>query len=97
MKSSAFYINIGRGDTQDEEALIRALESKSIAGAALDVFRTEPLPENHPLWHMDNVLITPHVGGMSDIYADQALPILEENLGRFLKGERRDLLNFIDL
>ena len=96
MKSSAFYINIGRGDTEDQEALIRALESKSIAGAALDVFRTEPLPENHPLWRMDNVIITPHVGGMSDIYADQALPILEENLGRFLEGERRNLINFIE-
>ena len=96
MKPTAYYISIGRGDTVDEEALVSALESKKIAGAALDVFRTEPLPEGHPLWRLDNVIITPHVGGMSDIYADQALPILEENLSRYLKGERRDFMNFVD-
>ena len=73
-----------------------ALEKREIAGAALDVFHTEPLPGHHPLWRLDNVIITPHVGGMSDIYADQALPILEENLRRYLKGERRDLVNVVD-
>jgi len=97
MKPTAYYISIGRGDTVDEAALIRALEEKKIAGAALDVFFTEPLPPDSPFWGMENVIITPHIGGMSDIYADQALPIFEENLRRYLRGERRDLINFIEL
>jgi phosphoglycerate dehydrogenase-like enzyme len=96
MKTTAYFINIGRGETVDEEALAGALENKKIAGAALDVFRTEPLPPNHPLWKLDNVIITPHVGGMSDIYSDQTLPILEENLHRYLKGERKNLVNVVD-
>jgi phosphoglycerate dehydrogenase-like enzyme len=96
MKPTAYYISIGRGDTVDEAALIRALEEKKIAGAAMDVFFTEPLPPDSPLWGMENVIITPHIGGMSDIYADQALPIFEENLRRYLRGERRDLINLIE-
>ena len=62
----------------------------------MDVFFTEPLPPDSPLWRMENVIITPHIGGMSDIYADQALPIIEVNLRRYLRGERRDLINFIE-
>jgi len=96
MKPTAFFINVGRGETVDEEALIQTLKAKKIAGAALDVFCREPLPEDHPLWGMPNVIITPHVGGKSDIYSDQALPIFEENLRRYLQGERRDLINFIE-
>ena len=96
MKPTAFFINVGRGDTVDEEALVNALKSGQIAGAGLDVFRTEPLPSEHPLWGLENVTITPHVGGKSNIYADQILPILEENLRRFLGGERRDLINLIE-
>lgn len=95
MKPSAFFINIGRGELVDEDALIEALNSKKIAGAALDAFVREPLPPEHPFWKVKNLIITPHVGGASDIYADQALPIFEENLRRFLKGERRDLINFV--
>ena len=97
MKPTAFYISVGRGDTVDEDALIEALAAKRIAGAAMDVFAIEPLPADSPLWGMENVIITPHIGGMSDIYADQALPIFEENLRRYLNGERRDLVNFIEL
>ena len=89
MKSSAFFINIGRGELVDEDALIEALDSEKIAGAALDAFVQEPLPPEHPFWKMKNLIITPHVGGASDIYAEQALPIFEENLHRFLKGERK--------
>ena len=96
LKPSAYFINIGRGDTVDEEALIRVLKAGKFAGAGLDVFCKEPLSKDSPLWEMDNVLLTPHVGGMSDIYGEQALPIFEENLSRFLKGERRDLINFIE-
>ena len=96
MKSTAFFINIGRGATVDEEALIKVLKDNKIAGAGLDVFETEPLPRESPLWGMENVIITPHIGGMSDIYTEQALPVFEENLKRFLNGERKDLINLIE-
>ncbi|UCH08182.1 MAG: D-2-hydroxyacid dehydrogenase, partial [Deltaproteobacteria bacterium] len=96
MKPSAFYISAGRGDTVDEEALIEALSTGKIAGAGMDVFSTEPLPKESPLWGMKNVIITPHIGGLSDVYIDQMLPIFEENLRRFLRGERRNLVNLIE-
>jgi D-2-hydroxyacid dehydrogenase (NADP+) len=96
MKPTAFLINIGRGDIIDEEALIDALKAEKIAGAALDAFCIEPLPKDHPLWSMKNVIITPHVGGFSDIYVEQVLSIFEENLRRFLRGERRNLINLIE-
>ena len=96
MKPTAFLINIGRGDIVDEEALIHALKAGKIAGAALDTFWEEPLPQDNALWDMENVIITPHVGGISDIYVEQVLPIIEENLCRFLKGERRSLINLVE-
>jgi D-2-hydroxyacid dehydrogenase (NADP+) len=96
MKPSAFLINIARGELVDDEALIQALDSGTIAGAALDALPVEPLPADHPLWRAKNIIITPHVGGMSDIYVEQVLPILEENLRRFIQGERQDLVNYIE-
>ncbi len=95
MKPTAFLINIGRGRVMDENALIDALKNGRIAGAALDTFWTEPLPKEHPFWEMKNVILTPHIGGLSDIYMEQALPILEENLRRFLSGERKNLINLV--
>jgi len=95
MKPTAFLINLGRGEVIDEEALIRLLKTGRIAGAALDTFWAEPLPDDHPFWEMKNVIMTPHVGGMCEICVDQVLGIFEENLRRFLKGERRNLINFI--
>ncbi|MBM4276528.1 MAG: D-2-hydroxyacid dehydrogenase [Deltaproteobacteria bacterium] len=95
MKPTAFLINLGRGEIVDEEALINALKSGQIAGAALDTFWEEPLPQNHPFWEMKNVIVIPHVSGMSDIYPEQALGIFEENLRRFLGGERKNLLNLV--
>ncbi|MBW1915799.1 MAG: D-2-hydroxyacid dehydrogenase [Deltaproteobacteria bacterium] len=96
MKPTSFFINIGRGDTVDEDALVNVLKAKKIAGAGLDVFCKEPLPKDHPLWNLDNVIIMPHMGGKSDIYMEQVLPVFEENLRRFLKGERKDLINLIE-
>jgi len=96
MKPTAFLINIGRGEIVDEEALIQNLNSGKIAGAALDAFCKEPLPKSHPFWKMKNVIVTPHVGGASDIYVEQVLSIFEENLRRFLSGERRNLINLIE-
>jgi D-2-hydroxyacid dehydrogenase (NADP+) len=95
MKPDAFLINIGRGEIIDESALLSALKEKKIAGAALDTFITEPLPQDSPFWDLDNVLITPHLGGMSDIYAEQVLTVFEENLKRYLAGERTDLVNMV--
>jgi phosphoglycerate dehydrogenase-like enzyme len=96
MKSTAFLINIGRGEIIDENALIEALESGKIAGAALDVFSQEPLPQEHPFWKIKNLILTPHIGGTSTIYVDQVLSIFEENLRRFLRGERRTLINLVE-
>jgi D-2-hydroxyacid dehydrogenase (NADP+) len=60
------------------------------------VFNREPLPKESPLWNMKNVVMTPHIGGLSDVYVDQMLPIFKENLRRFLQGERRNLVNLIE-
>jgi phosphoglycerate dehydrogenase-like enzyme len=95
MKPTAFLLNLGRGEIVDEEALIRALKSGKIAGAGLDTYLKEPLPKEHPFWGMKNVIVSPHVAGMSDIYVEQALTIFEENLRRFIKGDRRNLLNLV--
>jgi D-2-hydroxyacid dehydrogenase (NADP+) len=96
MKPTAYLINIARGELVDEGALINALEGGMIAGAALDALPVEPLPADHPLWRAKNIIITPHVGGMSDIYVEQTLPIIEENLRRFIRGEKRNLINYIE-
>lgn len=95
MKPTAFFLNLGRGETVDEEALLQVLRERKIAGAALDVFQEEPLPPDHPFWELDNIIITPHVGGISDIYIQQALGTLQENLRRYLRGERQNLVNFV--
>ena len=96
MKSTAFLVNLGRGEIVDEEALISILKSGKIAGAGLDTYCQEPLPKDHPFWGMKNVIVSPHVAGMSDVYVEQALTVFEENLRRFLKGEKRNLLNLIE-
>jgi D-2-hydroxyacid dehydrogenase (NADP+) len=96
MKPTAFLLNLGRGEIIDEEALIRALKSGKIAGAGLDTYLQEPLSKEHPFWGMKNVIVSPHVAGMSDIYVEQALTIFEENLRRFIKGEKRNLLNLVE-
>ncbi len=87
MKSSSYLVNIARGGVVDEDALIEALVSGQIAGAGLDTFVQEPLPQNHPFWKMENVIITPHLGGFNDAYVDKALPIIEKNLRCFLNSE----------
>jgi phosphoglycerate dehydrogenase-like enzyme len=94
MKSTAFLVNIARGDICNESALIRALEERQIAGAALDVFHQEPLPSNHPLWQLPNVFISPHVSGLTAQYNKRAATIFAENLRRYLLGE--PLYNVVD-
>jgi phosphoglycerate dehydrogenase-like enzyme len=94
MKSTAYIINIGRGGTIDEEALIQALDEKMIAGAGLDVTSKEPLPPDSRLWDFENVIITPHVSGGMEDYMKRATDLFCENLKRYLNGKR--LLNVID-
>lgn len=86
MKSSAYLVGMARGGVIDQPALIAALQEKRIAGAALDVFDEEPLPNNSPLWKLPNVLISPHVGGMSVHYNQRAVDLFTENLKRYLSG-----------
>jgi D-2-hydroxyacid dehydrogenase (NADP+) len=87
MKPSAHLVNVARGKVVDEPALIRALNEKRIAGAALDCVHEEPLPASSPLWTMPNVLITPHTAGETRRYEDNVLDLLMENLGRLQRGE----------
>jgi D-2-hydroxyacid dehydrogenase (NADP+) len=96
MKPEAILVNLARGPVVDEAALVAALREGRIAGAGLDVFEVEPLPADSPLWDMPNVVITPRVGGMSDTYARQALPLVEENLSVFLAGDLDRLRNRVE-
>lgn len=95
MKPDSYFINLARGGVVDEEALIEALESGQIAGAALDVFSQEPLPEDHQLWRMKNVIVTPHAAGLYDGYSSHALPVVEENIRRFLAGDTANMINVV--
>jgi D-2-hydroxyacid dehydrogenase (NADP+) len=95
MKPEAFVINVARGGVLDEDALIVALREKRIAGAALDVFRQQPLPTDHALWREPGVIVTPLVGGMSNIYLDQAYPIVRDNLREFLAGRAGAMNNIV--
>ena len=96
MKPTAFLVNLGRGEVIDDEALIRTLREGGIAGAALDVFRAEPLAPDHPYWSLENVIITPHLGGAFDEYPDRALPIIRENMRRFLAGDTANMINLVN-
>ena len=94
MRSDAVLINIGRGGTVHTDALVDALRKGSIAGAALDVVEPEPLPADHPLWTLDNVILTPHYSGAHPGYVQRASAIFLENLARFVNGE--ELVNLVD-
>ncbi len=96
MKPSACVINLARGGVVDESALIKALDQKQIAGAALDVFTNEPLPANHPLWGRSDVIITAHLGGMYDRYVDDAMPTIAHNLSCFLANDMKGMINIVE-
>lgn len=95
MHSDAFLINIARGKIIVESELIEALKAGTIAGALLDVFEREPLPQDSPLWDMPNVIATPHVAGSTTSYTERVFSIFADNIERFLKGQA--LTNVVDL
>lgn len=95
MKPGAFLLNFARGSVVDEQALIAALRSGALAGAALDVFAQEPLPVDSPLWSMPNVIVTPHLAGMSADYESRVARSFVDNLARYRRGE--PLHNRVDL
>ena len=88
MKPTARFLNLGRGATVDEDALVQALREGRIAGAALDVFRTEPLPATSPLWGMANVIVSPHMAGDVVGWEARVVDLFRDNVGRWLRGER---------
>ncbi|MDQ8737938.1 D-2-hydroxyacid dehydrogenase [Paenibacillus sp. LHD-38] len=96
MKPSAYFINIGRGGTTDTDALEEALRKGIIAGAGLDVFEEEPLPAVSPLWEMENVILTPHISGLTVNYEERVMDIFLSNLQEYLGG-RSPFINRIDL
>jgi phosphoglycerate dehydrogenase-like enzyme len=95
MKPGSWFVNVGRGGLVDHDALVQALRSGQIGAAGLDVTDPEPLPESSPLWSMDNVIISPHVGGFTPHYNDRAWPIFLDNLQRFHRNE--ELKNVVNL
>jgi phosphoglycerate dehydrogenase-like enzyme len=95
MKAGAFFINVGRGGTVVTTDLVNALKQNHLGGAALDVTDPEPLPQDHPLWHLPNVIITPHVSSDSEFEESRHWEIACENLRRYVAGER--MLSIVDV
>jgi phosphoglycerate dehydrogenase-like enzyme len=94
MKRGARFLNVGRGSTVDEQALVDALRDGWLSGAALDVFEQEPLPEDSPLWDLPNVVVFPHMSGDYAGWRESVVELFLDNLGRYLRGER--LRNVVD-
>lgn len=95
MKPTAYFINMGRGQHANTDDLVAALRDGKIAGAALEALEPEPLPEDHPLWDMPRVIITPHVSDYSDKHEDTVWYLYRENLRRYIAGDK--LLNVVDM
>jgi phosphoglycerate dehydrogenase-like enzyme len=102
MKNNSYFIAVSRGGLYDLNALVKALDSKKLAGAGVDVVdaidsgakQSEPLPADHPLWKFDNVIITPHIAGRSDLDTGRMNATIRENVKRFVEG--KPLLNVVD-
>lgn len=94
MKRSAYLLNVGRGELINETALVRALRNRLIAGAALDVFQTEPLPRRSVFWRVPNLIVSPHFAGTYPEHMERATGLFARNLGRFIAG--RKLENLVD-
>lgn len=87
MREDAYLLNVSRGGVVDEDALLDALEADELAGAALDVFETEPLPDDSPFWKLPNVIVTPHASGANRAYHERVAAIVRENVRRLESGE----------
>ena len=96
MKPTACFINIGRGRTVNEDDLIEALQNKKIRAMVCDVYHTEPLPPESPLWDLDNVILTPHICGVSPQYMARAMEIITHNLNVYLSGQG-EMINVVDM
>jgi phosphoglycerate dehydrogenase-like enzyme len=94
-KPTACLVNVGRGEVVDQDALVKAVAEKRLGGAALDVMVPEPLPADHPLWDMEDVILTPHCAGPSKSYQEDCCRVFAENLRRYQSG--RELLNVVDV
>jgi phosphoglycerate dehydrogenase-like enzyme len=94
MKQNSYFVAVSRGGLYDMNGLVRALDSRRLAGAGVDVTDPEPLPPGHPLWKFNNAIITPHVAGSSDLARGRMLGTIRENIRRFAGG--RPLLNVVD-
>jgi phosphoglycerate dehydrogenase-like enzyme len=94
MRDGAILVNVGRGAVVDEEALVDALRSGKLAGAALDVFTEEPLPDTSPLWELENVILSPHTAAYSPRENERIVELFAENLRRYLRGD--ELLSRVD-
>lgn len=95
MKPAAIIVNIARGGVVDEDAILAAIREKRIGGAGLDVFRTEPLPPDHPFWKEERVMITPRMSGGSDDYHTLTVPTIRQNLQCFVEGRMKDMINIV--
>ena len=96
MKPGSYLVNVAHGGVVDEDALLEALDANRLAGTAMDVFAKEPLPADHPFWNAKNFMLTPHLGGFYDEYPDRALPVVEENMRRFLAGDFAHMVNRVE-
>jgi phosphoglycerate dehydrogenase-like enzyme len=94
MKKDSYFIAVSRGSLYDMNGLVKALESKRLAGAGVDVTDPEPLPKGHPLWKFKNVIITPHIAGRSDKDHARMVGTVQENIRRFVEG--KPLINVVD-
>lgn len=97
MKSNAVLINVGRGPVVKEVDLIDALKNRKIRGAALDVYEVEPLSKDSPLWHLDNVLLSPHIADRNDGWLSNSINFFVHNCNKFVKGEELDNIVNLDL
>ncbi|RLM56389.1 D-2-hydroxyacid dehydrogenase [Halobellus sp. Atlit-31R] len=87
MRDDAYLVNVARGPVVDQDCLLRELESGGLAGAALDVFEEEPLPDESPLWELENVIVTPHTAGATRAYAERIAALVDENYKRLRGGD----------
>lgn len=94
MKPGTMFVNLGRGATVDDNALIMAIDRNIVRWAALDVFSEEPLPGNHPFWKHPRIVMTPHIGGLMPDYWGAVVDLFIENMNRFERGA--ELLNIVD-